>query len=97
MAEFWSLTPRQIHLVFRGESERLKQEADLKANLASWQIWRLAHFMRAKTLPRKPDDLTKKKAKGTGPDWKMQKAAIELLNAAIGGFDSRPEGKTKGA
>ncbi len=69
----------------------------LHANLAAYQVWRLAHLMRMKRLPRKPDDLTKKrKAASSGPDWKAQKAMITMLNAAFGGFDNRdPAGKEK--
>lgn len=52
--------------------------------------------MRAKRLPRKPDDLTKARRKGTGADWKAQKAAIELLNAGLGGFDNRRPGAKGG-
>lgn len=51
-------------------------------------------MMRFKRLPKKPDDLTKKKRKvGTGDDWRLQKAAIEMFNAGIGGFDNRPAAK----
>lgn len=77
--------------MFKGEGQRLKQETELQANLASWSVWRAENFRRARNLPRKPDDLTKKKPPSTGGDWKAQKAAIELLNAALGGFDHRPK------
>lgn len=91
VAEFWSLTPRQIHLVFAGEAERIEDEAKLAANLAAYQVWRLAHMMRFKRLPKKPDDLTKKKAKGkVGASWQAQKRALEMFNTGIGGFDNRP-------
>jgi hypothetical protein len=78
--------------VFAGWANQVEREAKLAANLAAYQVWRLAHMMRFKRLPRKPDDLTKKKTVSTGPDWRKQKAAIELLNAALGGFDHRPKG-----
>jgi hypothetical protein len=77
--------------VFKGEGKRLQAEANLAANLAAYQVWRLAHMMRFKRLPRKPDDLTKAKRASTGTDWRMQKAAIEAFNAAVGGFDNRPK------
>jgi hypothetical protein len=71
----------------------VKRESELQANLAAYQVWRLAHMMRLKRLPRKPDDLTTKKRPGsTGENWKMQKAAIEMFSAAIGGYDNRRSG-----
>lgn len=76
-------------MVFKGESERIDRESKLHANLAAYSVWRLAHLMRLKRLPAKPDDLTRARRKGTGADWKMQKAAIELLNSGVGGFDNR--------
>lgn len=90
--EFWSLTCRQILLVFRGEAKRVDRETRLQANLAAYQVWRLAHLMRLKRLPRKPDDLMKTKRISTGDDWRAQKAAIELLNAALSGSDARKRG-----
>lgn len=78
--------------MFAGWGNQVERESKLAANLAAYQVWRLAHMMRLKRLPRKPDDLTKKKKVSTGPDWRNQKAAIELLNAAMGGFDNRPKG-----
>lgn len=75
--------------MLRGELRRVRRESEFQANLAAYQVWRLAHLMRAKRLPRKPDDLTKAKKRSTGPDWRAQKAVIELLNAAYGGTDNR--------
>lgn len=84
--------------MFNGVAKRINREAELHSNLAAYQVWRLAHLMRLKHLPRKPDDLTKKKRPGaTGDDWKMQKAAIEMFSAAIGGYDNRRSGEGKGA
>lgn len=92
VAEFWTLTPRQIDVVFKGETDRLKAETTLNVNLAAYQVWRLAGMMRLKRLPAKPDDLMKKKRASTGPDWRAQKAALELFNAGIGGYDNRKKG-----
>lgn len=80
--------------VIAGESKRIERENRLKANLAAYQVWRLAHLMRVKRLPRKPDDLMKaKKNTGSGADWKKQKAVVEMMNAAFGGFDNRDKGR----
>lgn len=92
VAEFWSLTPRQIVQVFAGWGNQVEREAKLAANLAAYQVWRLAHMMRFKRLPRKPDDMTKKKAVSSGPDWRAQKAMIEMFNAGVGGYDNRVKG-----
>jgi hypothetical protein len=77
-------------------NEQVKQRNDgieLQSNLAAYQVWRLAHLMRTKTLPNKPDNLisTKKNKKpiGSKMDWKMQKSIFEMYNAALGGFDNR--------
>lgn len=96
--EFWSLTLRQIDCVFKGYAKKINQEAELHSNLAAYQVWRLAHMMRFKRLPKKPDDLldSKKNKPSTGPDWKAQKQAIEMLNAAVGGFDNRKKERKKG-
>lgn len=80
-----------IFLVVKAENDRRREEQELTANLTTFAVWRLAWMMRFKTLPKKPDDLTKEaKRPGVGEDWRMQKAAIEALNAALGGFDERP-------
>lgn len=73
------------------DTKRRNQEIELKTNLASWQVWRLAYLMRFKKLPDKPDDLLKAKEakKGTGENWKAQKSVFEMYNAAFGGFDNR--------
>lgn len=94
MAEFWTLTPRMIMIAINADAKRRNDESELHANLAAYQAWRLAYFMRVKKLPPKPDDLTSKKGpprSGSGPDWKAQKAMIETINAMFGGFDDRPK------
>jgi hypothetical protein len=77
--------------VLFGYRAKETRRAELQSNLAAYQVWRLAWLQRVKKLPKKPDNLTGKgnRRRGTGPDWRAQKAAIELLNAQIGGFDNR--------
>lgn len=93
MAEFWSLTPRLVMMVINEYMKRRNDEIELHSNLAAYQSWRTAILTRAKKIPRKPDDLMKtrkrKKKNGHQQDWKDQKAAFEMINAAMGGFDDR--------
>lgn len=79
----------------RGENKRLERDSRLHSNLAAYTAWRTAVLSRTKVLPRKPDDLFKRRRKGTGDDWKAQKAMIETINAALGGFDNREPKKGK--
>ena len=85
------MTFRQIGYVLEGESRRIEAESRMANNLAAYQAWRTAQFMRMKRMPDKPDDLLKvaRRRGGTGEDWQRQKATIEMLNAALGGTDAR--------
>lgn len=86
-AEFWTLTPRAIRRILVAWSKAKQQDVHLAANLAAYQAWRSAVLGRSKRLPRKPDDLVKssRKRSGTGPDWRAQKSALQVLTAAMGG------------
>jgi len=90
MAEFLQLTMRQVEIVIITHRNNLERSFKFQASLAAYSAWRGAYFQRLKKLPNSPDDLTSKKQKvSTGPDWKKQKAAMEMLNRAVEGFDKR--------
>lgn len=78
---FWSLTPRELSLMFEAAAERSKREHNNNA----WLAWHVAALTRAQKFPKLKDLLHRDRSKPQTPDQMI--AILRALNAAHGGED----------
>jgi len=77
----------EISLVF----DAFEAERKARYDLASWQVWRAAWLARIKPklLPKKPDELIRKRSPGPAMAWQEQKSIVNMVNQMYGGGDKR--------
>lgn len=78
MAEFWSLTPRELTAVFRAQAWRWKQEQ----RQLMYAVWHVAALQRAKKMPSLRKVLGDDKAK---PLTAQQRLRVEVVGLSAEG------------